>query len=250
MILVCDIGNTRIKSCLFDGENISEYKSYLTFDEFRSSAERCEYSNCIFSSVVPAISDQLNEFINGTTGVSPRMISRDSDFNLKIDYKSPATLGIDRLCSAEGAFYLFNKSGKSMGKSDIIVSVDFGTATTLNIIRHPDIFTGGLILPGVKMMFDSLSVNTAQLPRVTEEDFSGPLGRDTKSSIAAGVIAAQTGMIEKTIENIKTEFKAENIHLYITGGNSERITPHLDLKYEFVPELVLLGIIAVEGREI
>lgn len=250
MILVCDIGNTRIKSGIFNGKELTEYNSFSSFDEFKASAEKYEFSGCIYSSVVPATAERLNGFIISTTGAPPRMLTNKTGFNLKIEYKTPATLGIDRICSAEGAVYLFNKSGRTLGKSDVIVSVDFGTATTLNVVRYPDIFAGGLILPGVQLMFDSLSKNTAQLPGVSEEDFSGPVGSDTKSSIAAGVIAAQTGMIEKTVMEIKREFDAGNIHVYVTGGNAEKIIPHLDLKFEFVRELVLLGIIAVDGEKI
>lgn len=245
MILVCDIGNSRIKSCIYSGNKISDFQSFTNFEEFENSILKKEFSDCIFSSVVPAKTGQFSRVIKTKSGKTPYQVTHNSDFNLAVEYQTPQTLGIDRICSAEGAYYLFRNTNEPYSESDFIISIDFGTATTLNFIKYPGIFPGGMILPGLKMMYGSLSKNTAQLPEVSEKDFTGLIGSDTKSSIASGVITSQTGLIEKTINEIKREFNAKNIQIYITGGNAENILPFLKFGYQYIPELVLVGIIAV-----
>jgi type III pantothenate kinase len=245
MILVCDIGNTRIKTGFYDGDNISLVQSLANFEEFNKLISEKEFSDCIFSSVVPAKSEILIKSTEAKTGKTPFQVTHNSNFNLQIDYKTPETLGIDRICSAEGAYFLFNKINKSYTDSHFIISIDFGTATTVNFVKYPGIFPGGMILPGLSLMFDSLSQNTAQLPEVSEKDYTGIIGVDTKSSIANGVINAQIGLIEKTIAEIKNEFDVSNLHIYLTGGNAEKIIPFLKFRYEYLSELVLMGIVAV-----
>lgn len=242
MILVCDIGNTRIKSCLYDGKNISGAGSFDSFDDFEKFVSGENFNECVFSSVVPGKTNLLKKLLKNIT---PYQVTHSSSFNLKIEYRTPETLGIDRICSAEGAYYLFNESGKNYSGSDFIISIDFGTATTLNFIKYPGVFPGGMILPGLQLMFDSLSKNTAQLPAVSVQDYKGLTGTDTKSSIASGVINSQAGLIEKTINDIKSEYRAHDVHVYITGGNAEKIMPYLKFNFEFIGELVLTGIIAV-----
>jgi len=245
MILVCDIGNTRIKAGFYDGENISRVQSFIDFEELNTIISEKEFSDCVFSSVVPAKSELLIKSVERKTGKTPFRVKHNSKFNLKIEYQTPETLGIDRICSAEGAYYLFNKVNKSYTDSDFIISIDLGTATTLNFVKYPGIFLGGMILPGLNLMFNSLSQNTAQLPEVSEKDYTGITGVDTKSSIASGVINAQIGLIEKTIGDIKRKFDVSNVHIYLTGGNAEKIIPFLKFRYEYLCELVLMGIIAV-----
>lgn len=245
MILVCDIGNSGIKTCFYSNDKISDVRSFENFEDFEKSISGKQFSDCVFSSVVPVKTELLLKLLKNYPGKSASRIDHNSDFNLKIDYKTPGTLGIDRICSAEGAYYLFNKSGHKSGNSDFIISIDFGTATTLNFVKPGGIFLGGMILPGIKMMFNSLSQETAQLPEVTEKDYSGLIGSDTNASIASGVINSQAGLIEKTIKEVQKEFDTKNIHIYITGGNAGKIIPHLKFEYEYTRELVLMGIIAV-----
>ena len=245
MILICDIGNTRIKSCFYEDDKTFNINSFATFEEFKNSVSNNNFIDCVFSSVVPEKTDLLRHFIKIILQKEPILITHNTDFNLEIDYKTPETLGIDRICSAEGAFYLFTKNGQKPGNNDFIVTVDFGTATTLNFINGPKTFVGGMILPGISMMFNSLSSNTAQLPEVTENDYNAFIGKDTKSSIASGVLNSAAGIIEKTKIELTEKYRAENIYFYITGGNAYKILPYLNINYEHVPGLVLTGIAAV-----
>ncbi len=199
------------------------------------------------SSVVPALTSKIADMVKKNLNVSPLIISRSSRFDIKINYDTPETLGIDRICSAEGAFCVFKKS-KEYDRFDsktFLVSIDFGTATTINIVGYPGTFMGGIITPGIKTMISSLKLNTAQLPEIDFENYKGVIGKDTKSSIASGIINSAAGLIEKTFLYLKTELNATNINTYITGGNAPGILPHLNFKYVYERGLVLKGIRSV-----
>ncbi|HKI78785.1 MAG TPA: type III pantothenate kinase [Ignavibacteriaceae bacterium] len=247
MLLACDIGNTRIKAGFIEADNLVKSGSFEGFDEFEHFIINEKIDSVAFSSVSPEKSKELLEFITSKFKLNPFQVTHNSKFNLKIDYTTPETLGIDRICSAEGAYYLFNNSGnsKDYNKSTFIISIDLGTATTINFVDYPGAFIGGMILPGMDMMFNSLNKNTAQLPVVTPGEYKGLIGDTTNSSIASGVINSITGLFEKTISDLKKNLGIQNIHIYLTGGNAEKIIPYLNFENEYVKDLVLIGVKAV-----
>ncbi len=116
---------------------------------------------------------------------------------------------------------------------------------TINVIQYPGKFIGGLIAPGLEMMFESLKNKTAQLPRLSVNDFISIIGNDTNSSIASGVLTSAVGMIGKIINHLKKENSAEEIFTYVTGGNAEKIISHLDFDFVVEEGLVLYGINAL-----
>ncbi|MGA7723155.1 MAG: type III pantothenate kinase [Ignavibacteriaceae bacterium] len=244
MLLACDIGNTNIKTGLFNDDILTEKKLFDNLESFRAYLRAIPVRNIAVSSVVPEITKKVAETSEKLKNFSPFIVTKDVKFNLKLSYDSPDTLGMDRLCSAEGAYSLFKASGDYQIFDDktFILSVDLGTATTINILTYPDEFIGGIIAPGINMMFKSLNSSTAQLPLVSEMYYENFIGRNTASSIASGVINSCAGLIKSTINYCKTGMKAEIIKIFITGGNAEKVLPYLDFEYKFVPELVLLGI--------
>ncbi len=271
MLIAIDLGNSRIKAGKFKNDQLTEIfssaatKDILTFlksdSEPKAHQPRAEINDIAVSSVVPGKTKIISDEVYKITGKSPFIISKDIKTNLTISYKTPETLGIDRLCSAEGAFFLFKNSIKylSAAKHDknytsgtYILSIDFGTATTINVIEYPGKFIGGLIAPGLEMMFESLKKNTAQLPDVNISDFKSVIGTDTNSSIASGVVTSVVGMIEKTINYLQKE-KVETRHalslhkvfVYVTGGNVKKIIPYLNFDFIYEEGLVLYGINAL-----
>lgn len=245
MFLACDIGNSRIKTGLFDGRAIKEIKTFQDSGELRGYIDGLGSISSALSSVVPSKTEEILR--TAYAGGSPFVITKESKFNLKIDYDTPETLGIDRLCSAEGAYSLYINSGNGAhyNKNIILISVDFGTATTINVIKYPGIFAGGLIAPGLGTMLNSLHKETAQLPLVNSSEFTGLIGRSTKGSIASGVINSAAGLLQKTIEELKRNEAAEEVYVYATGGNAKYILPHLSFETFFEEGLVLRGIKSV-----
>lgn len=244
MLFAVDIGNTNIKTALFENEELVKKIIFTSIDDVIHYAEENEHSDAAVSSVVP---EKLKRFMSSYTSSfqkNPFVIDNNLSFNLTIDYKTPETLGIDRICSSEGAFALYKNSQDyaSYDGSTYILAIDFGTATTVNFISYNCVFMGGMIMPGLKMMFESLKKGTAQLPLVSNKEFESQVGKSTKASIASGVLNAQAGTVDRAVDFIKqlTEFPV--IKIYITGGVAEDIIPFINHIFYYEPNLVLYGI--------
>jgi type III pantothenate kinase len=243
MLIAIDIGNTNIKAGSFLNGELQEL--ILIKDSIPNSLLPAENDFAV-SSVVPAKTKLISEKISEAAGKKPFIISGDIKYNLKIAYDTPETLGPDRVASAEGAFLLFRKSIEFVAYNNktYIITIDFGTATTINIVKYPGIFSGGIIAPGLNLMFNSLRSGTAQLPEVSVEDYIDLIGSSTKSSMASGVINSVTGLIDKVLNNITNENDGEAV-IYITGGNAKKIIPFLKFDFTYEEGLVLYGIKAL-----
>jgi len=242
MLLVCDIGNTNFKYGLYRGNKLIKYgiikNSSLDFSEI----DKLKFSEVAFSSVVPYINNKLKKHLKNNYSIFPFEVIRESKLNISIDYKSPETLGIDRICSAEGMMSKFILSEGIYSKNTFLISIDFGTATTINLIEPIGRFTGGLIAPGIELMFQSLNRNTANLPLASIVDFTSSIGMDTKSSIAAGIVASTIGLINYFCDAIRTNNKKSIINIFLTGGNARLIMPYLKYETFYYPDLVLFGV--------
>ena len=245
MLLVCDIGNSYIKTAVFDRKKLIKFKADTSLSAILKRIKVENVNEVAVTSVVPKKLTRFKSALNKQR-VNLFEVNREVNFNLKIDYETPQTLGMDRLCSAEGAYYLLHTKYKSKNfvKGDYLISVDCGTATTVNVIKHPNNFLGGLIAPGMQMMFNSLNANTAQLPKVEITDYYSFIGKSTKSAIASGVINSITGLLNQVIHSLHPEPKL----IFITGGNAKHISPHLKFNYIDEKMLVLYGIKSIYDK--
>lgn len=237
MFLACDIGNSNIKAGLFSGNNIIESFFFQGVEDVKRLYLQKEITYTGISSVVSQKSDKFIKFLT-SKDLPFYQISQKSDFGIKITYKTPETLGIDRICSAAGALFL----NGDMKENETILSVDFGTATTVNAILYPGNFVGGIIAPGIRMMSESLHSKTAQLPEVSLEDYRDVFGRTTRESIASGLLSYSIGMINIVLAYIKNEYMTGVNKLFITGGNAEKVIPYIQSDFVYEKNLVLYGI--------
>ncbi|MEI7811397.1 MAG: type III pantothenate kinase [Ignavibacteria bacterium] len=251
MLLACDLGNTFAKFGIYD-EDILVAGIKSSYDNFTPALFSKYTINCAaVSSVVPAHTMKLSVALSYKYGITPFIIHSKSHFNLRINYLTPNALGTDRICSAEGAFALYKKSKdfKKYNDKTCIVTIDMGTATTINIIGFEAEFSGGIILPGLSTMAKALNTNTAGLPEINPgSDYTGFIGHDTKSSIASGIINSTAGLIENTIRHLKNELKARQIKIYITGGNAPLMLKYLETEHTYVEDLVLRGVKTIYER--
>jgi type III pantothenate kinase len=244
MIVAFDIGNTNIKAGYFFENELKKVVIFKNPDELFDSIKHHEIKEAAISSVVPALTARVILFLEKELKITPYILSKDSLFNLRLDYKTTETLGIDRICSAEAAFDIFNNS-KDLEEGTFLLTIDFGTATTINVVKSPRNFIGGLIAPGIKTMFNSLNSKTAQLPGLNFSDYKSLIGEDTNSSIASGVITTTVGMIEKTINHLKQKYGAKVIYCFITGGNAKQVQSILPKDFIYDEALVLKGVNSV-----
>ena len=239
MLLTFDIGNTNIKAGVFKGEDLEDHYIFTNIKLLKSFLKKHEILRIAISSVVPEKTKLIVEEISASYNFKPFIINNDCKFNLKIDYKTPETLGIDRICSAEGAF---NLCSHSLIEGNYLLTIDFGTATTINIVKYPNVYAGGLIAPGINTMFKSLAKQTSQLPDLTIDKYNFIIGDDTHSSIASGVINSAVGLIEKVISHINNLDDCSNLIIYVTGGLADKMQKFLSNKIIYDEFLVLKGI--------
>jgi type III pantothenate kinase len=241
MIALIDIGNSRTKVGIVKESNIDKSFSINTSESYNKLLFELGVPDKIFfSSVVPSKSEELMRFFE-----SKKIYEVNINPNLGIDilYKTPQTLGIDRVCGILGAKKLAQLNSH---KSDLIITIDCGTATTINVL-YQNSFIGGLIAPGISTMFSSLNKNTSLLPELNFDSYTEFIGNSTETSIVSGVVNATLGFISHSINKIEKLYET-NASIFITGGNSKKLLPYLDKNIMYEKDLVLIGILSVAEK--
>jgi type III pantothenate kinase len=231
MNLIVDIGNTSTKLAVFEGINkLSQSRvSELSCEELEEELTRYKIDKVIISSVkkLPKIISEL--FLTNISYV--HILSEQSLLPFKIEYKTPETLGPDRIAAVAGAYNLFPGAN--------ILIIDAGTALTFEFLFGGS-YIGGTISPGLRMRFKALNKFTAKLPLVSPSaSFTFP-GQNTTDAITGGVI---TGMTYEINEYIRTfEKKHTDFKVILTGGDSKFLKDKLNHQVTYMPDIVIDGL--------
>lgn len=239
-ILALDIGNTNIKSGLFDRNKLAITHFFQNPAELKEIIGRKKIEHIVISSVSPPVYESVLYVLEKIISIKPYIITVKSPFSFDIAYKSPETLGIDRICGIEGARSIALLESLITPEKSCLMTIDLGTATTINILDENNTFVGGMITPGIETMAKSLKVNTAQLPYIESSTLDSFYGTDTNSSIYAGILYATAGLINSAIQNMQTKTGCKPA-VFITGGNAQKVLPLIQYDYQFVRELILIG---------
>ena len=240
MILAVDIGNTNIKIGLFsqDGTLAKSFKMSSdvkrTSDEYvalllqlmsHAKIDEKSVTGAIVSSVIPQLDYTFTNVINYVFGVKPIVVGVGVKTGIALRYDFPRELGSDRIITSVAA-------EKQYGAPFILV--DFGTATTFNVVNERKEFVGGAITLGLKSTIESLSRCTAKLPSVELETPSKTVAQSTGKAIQSGVIFGVVGQVKYILERIKRETGMHNAKVIATGGlahivnDVEPIFTHID----------------------
>lgn len=234
MLLAMDVGNSNIKFGLFDGELLKaswrvgsdskktadEYGVILT-DLFKSkNLKLSEVDGAILSSVIPSLNYTLTHMVEYYIGKRPLVVGNGIKTGLNIKYENPREVGSDRIINSVAAM-------KKYGGNLIVV--DFGTATTFNVITEKGEFLGGAIAPGIKLSVDSLASNCVKLPKIELQMPKSVIGKNTITNMQSGIVYGYIGLLEKIIKQIKTETRFDNAKVIVTGGLSEVVVNHTDV---------------------
>ncbi len=196
------------------------------------------------SSVVPDLTEKYAAISQQLFHRSPLIINSELELGIKIHYENPATLGADRICNTIAGYAKYHGP---------LIVVDFGTATTYDVIAKNGDFLGGVIAPGIGTMASALHQRTAKLPKIELQLPRDVIGTNTVNSMQAGIllgaIDAAAGMVKRLQKKIKKREKKKAI-VIATGGFSEFVTKHSGIIHHVEPFLVLDGIRLIYERNI
>ena len=223
MILTLDIGNTNMKTAVFDGMELVEYwrvstNRNRTSDEYgmsilnllhHSGIDPKGIEGIMMSSVVPQINFTVEHMCRNYFGIEPMKIEPGVRTGINIKYENPRELGSDRIANAVAAYELYGGP---------CITIDFGTATSFGAISAKGEFLGGAICPGLKLAADALTENTAKLPRFELVKPESVIGRSTVANMQAGIVYGYIGQVNYLVERMKREMGGDNIKVVATGG--------------------------------
>lgn len=228
MIICLDVGNTNIKYALFEGDKFilsfrvaTEHKK--TSDEYggqlisilkNNGVSPRDITGGIISSVVPPLDYTLERMCNTYLKITPLVVGSGlkTGMNLKVD--NAKEVGADRVVNNVAAV-------KKYGAPLIVI--DFGTATTFNVINEKGEFIGGAVAPGIRGSLESLVSGTAKLPRVEIETPKSVIGKNTTTNMQAGIVFGFAGLVGYIVKKIRREMKLPDMRVVATGGFSEII---------------------------
>ena len=242
MLLTADIGNTSITLGLFEEDAlVEEYRlasdKDLSLEEYevllKTLFKDFTVDGCIISSVVEELTQKFKTAVDNVFKLNSIILSTEINTGVKIVLDNPQEAGADRIANAAGAYVLY--------KHPVIV-VDFGTATTFDIVNTNGEFVGGIIAPGLNLQLKALNKFTSKLPRIEVALSNSAIGHNTSDAILSGVLRGSAGMIDGLIEQCEKEL-GEKAVIVATGGYSGLVANYLKRHFDFInPTLTLEGL--------
>jgi type III pantothenate kinase len=194
------------------------------------------------SSVVPNLTDIFSMMARKYFGVEPLIISSSLVLGIAIQYDDPNSVGADRICNAVAGFAAFGGP---------LIIIDFGTATTYDVVNGKGDYLGGVIAPGIETSAVDLHRRAAKLPKIELHFPKTTIGKDTVSSMQAGILYGAVDAMEGMVERIQTELKKRDrkkATVIATGGFAQLMASHSPTISQCVPSLVLDGVRLIYER--
>lgn len=230
-LLAIKIGNTNLGFGLFDSgilirnwrvetrteKTTDEYAAQLLlfFKEAGIPAESINAAALV--SVVPALDDTLRELCVKYLHVEPFVAAPGCKSGIHIKYQDPRTLGADRLVSLVAAKHKYGLPA---------IVIDFGTATTFNVLDSRGDFIGGAIAPGINIAAEALHQFTAKLPRIEIAAPPHALATNTNDALRSGIFFGYVGLVEGIVARLEREMNGAAPRTIATGGMSRVLAPH------------------------
>ena len=223
MLLAVDIGNTNIVFALMRGaEVVAQWRirtdTHRTADEYavwlftlmaHSDIKPGQVKAAIVSSVVPDANFSVKSFIRQHLNCDPKFITNaEEDFGMKVLIDNPRELGADRFINAYAAWTDFKQP---------LIIIDFGTATTFDVISGRGEYLGGVIAPGINLSLEALKKAAAKLHGVAIAHPAKVIGSNTTSAMQSGIYYGYASLIEGIVSRIKAE-RNETMKVIATGG--------------------------------
>jgi len=247
-VLIGDIGNTITKICLIGFKNhkikkmiyfnssIISSKNYLKKNLKKIMKNKTISKVALFSSVVPKYQIILKKFMKKSYKIRLREIKEKNIKKIvKINIKNRHQVGSDRIANAVGAYKKY--------KSNCIV-LDFGTATTFDIVTKGGIYNGGIIAPGVDLSLKSLASSADQLPFFSITKQKKIIGKNTIEALRSGFYWGYSGLINSIILKIEKETK-KKFKIIFTGGYADLFKTSIQKPFAVDKNITIRGIIEI-----
>ncbi len=246
MLLTVDIGNTNIVLGLYDGTQLRDSWRAAT-DPRRTADEYAvtvyeflarrgyrieQIADCAVSSVVPALTPVFRELSKRYWEIDPLVVSVDIDLGLRVLTDNPREVGADRIVNAVAAKAIYGAPA---------IVIDFGTATTWDILNADGDYIGGAIAPGVGISAEALAARTARLHRIELTFPPSAIGRNTDSAMRVGILYGYVAMVEGLTRRIQAELGG-TAHVIATGGLAGLIAAQTKVIERVDPDLTLEGL--------
>ena len=253
MLLVVDVGNTETVFGLYDAETLRAHwrlssKMQRTSDECwivlkmwceSYSVPLSEIEGMVIASVVPALTGVFVGVAEVHLHVKPVVVTAETETGLKILYDSPRTVGADRICNAVAGYARYGGP---------LIVVDFGTATTLDVVSEKGEYIGGVIALGLLGASQELHRLAAKLPRVDPAFPRSVVGRTTDESIQSGIMWGAVALVDGMIDRIADEMKWKTFTVVATGGIAPVVVERLKSTDIVEPFLTLEGMRLIFDR--
>lgn len=252
LLLAVDAGNTNVMFALFDGERpaarwrtatvvsrtADEYAVWLTQLMTLEGVAPERVGAAIVATVVPQALFEIEALCRRYFRCAPAVVGRDVEPGLRIDVDRPHEVGADRLVNAVAAHERY---------PGWLIVIDFGTATTFDVVSADGDYEGGAIAPGVNLSLEALDRAAAKLPRVAVERPARVVGRATVPAMQSGVYWGYVGLLEGMVARIRAEV-GKPMTVVATGGLAELFETATDAIDAVEPDLTLRGLMLLHRR--
>ncbi|MES2851875.1 type III pantothenate kinase [Flavobacterium sp. LS1P3] len=218
MILVIDVGNTRIKAAVFEDATLFEIFVFSKIELQKNIENILKNFEKITDLVVSSVGDvEKQSFLVYNEVLNVHFLSHEDPFPFQNCYATPKTLGIDRMVLAAGATLQFPNQNRLV--------IDAGTCVTYDFIDEENNYLGGAIAPGLRLRYEALHNFTAKLPLLSLESPKDFIGTSTSESIHSGVVNGFVYEIDGFIDEYKARYS--NFIIILTGGDTDFLAKRL-----------------------
>ena len=250
MLLAVDIGNTNIHLGLWQGDSWRlSWRARTVQDKMpdeyavliRSFLDSAgmgygAVSGVIIGSVVPPLTLAFTEIAQRYFKVEPIVVTNKTNTGIRVAIDQPEQAGADRIINTAAVHALYKTSA---------IVVDFGTATTFDVVSAKGEYLGGAIAPGIGVAHDALVSHAAKLHKVDLVPPPDPIGKNTIHAMQSGIFWGYVGLVEGLVARIKASLAAQNetdVKVIATGGLAVLFDKHTDIIDMIAPELTLDGL--------
>ncbi len=253
MLLAIDVGNTNISFGIFDDKEIKgtfrimtaatrtsdEYGLVITDLIAKQNIDVSAIDGAIIATVVPNTTHSLTNAVVKYLHCNPLLVGPGVKTGIRIDTPNPKEIGADRIVDAVAAYEKYGGP---------VLILDFGTATTYDLVTEDGRFVVGITAPGIRISARALWEDTARLPEIEIKKPATILAQDTITSMQAGLIYGQIGQTEYIVKQVRKETGYENMRVIATGGLGSLIANETDLIEVYDKQLTLEGLRIIYDR--